>query len=103
MAKYVLLYSGSHPEGTEMEKVMKAWMAWYTELGSAVVDPGNPFAPVAKSITSDGTVSAVPVGAMPSGYLILQAESIDAAVGMAQRCPLPDGGEIKVYEINVFM
>ena len=102
MAKYVLLYVGgdSMPE-TEAETaaVMKAWEAWYTGLGSAVVDPGNPFSPGAKSIASNGTVSDGPVGAMVTGYTILQAESLDEAVGMAQGCPvLQSGAEISVFE-----
>ena len=45
MAKYLLLYGGgSMPETeAEMAAVTKAWTDWFTELGPAVVDPGNPF------------------------------------------------------------
>ena len=52
MAKFVLLYSGGSMPETEAEQAaaMQAWGAWYTGLGSAVVDPGNPFTPQAKSI-----------------------------------------------------
>ena len=79
--------------------VMKAWGAWYEGLGSAVVDPGNPFNPGAKSIASDGTVGNGPTVAMVSGYTIVQAESFDAAVRMAQSCPVLQGGsDISVYE-----
>ena len=53
MANFVFFYSGgSMPEESEMPAVLKAWEAWYGELGDAVVDPGNPFSPVAKSISS---------------------------------------------------
>src|SRR6266705_207945 len=64
MANFVLLYSGGSMPETEAEQaaVMQAWGAWYGALGSAVVDGGNPFTPVAKSIASDGTVSDGPVG-----------------------------------------
>jgi hypothetical protein len=101
MTKFVLLYAGGGMPETEAEtaKVMKAWEAWYTALGSAVVDPGYPFTPVAKSITSDGTVSDGPTGAMASGYTIIQAESFDKAVSMAQSCPVLQGGaDISVFE-----
>lgn len=101
MTKYVLLYTGGSMPETEEETaaVMKAWGEWYEGLGSAVVDPGNPFGPAAKSIASDGSVSNGPVGAMASGYTILQAESLDQAVGMAKNCPvLQGGGEISVFE-----
>ena len=80
MTKYVLLYSGgSMPESeAEQAQVMKAWEAWYTGLGNAVVDPGYPFTPVAKSVASDGAVSDGPKVGMASGYTIVQAESIDS-------------------------
>jgi len=101
MAKYVLIYTGgSMPETeAEMAAVLQAWGAWYGGLGSAIVDGGNPFSPQAKSITSAGAVNDGPVGTMATGYTILAADSLDAAVGMAQGCPiLQAGGQISVYE-----
>jgi len=101
MANFVLLYSGGSMPETEAERaaVMQAWGAWYGALGSALVDGGNPFTPVAKSIASDGTVSDGPVGTMASGYTIIKADSLDAAVEMARGCPvLQGGGQISVYE-----
>jgi len=101
MANFVLLYSGGGMPETEAEQaaVMQAWGAWYGRLGSAVVDGGNPFTPTAKSIASDGTVSDSPVGAIASGYSIIKADSLSAAVEMAKGCPiLQSGGQISVYE-----
>ncbi len=101
MTKYVLLYVGGGMPETEAETaaVMKAWEAWYTSLGDAVVDPGYPFTPAAKSIASDGTVSDGPAGPMATGYTIVQAESLDAAVRMGQSCPVLQGGaDISVFE-----
>ena len=101
MANFVLLYSGgSMPESeAEQAAAMQAWGAWYGGLGSAVVDGGNPFTPVAKSIASDGTVSDGPVGTMASGYSVIKADSLNAAVEMAKGCPvLQGGGQISVYE-----
>ena len=53
MAKYLLLYGGgSMPEtDAEMAAVTKAWTDWFTELGPAVVDPGNPFNADSKTIS----------------------------------------------------
>jgi hypothetical protein len=101
MANFVLLYSGgSMPESeAEQAAAMQAWGAWYGGLGSAVVDGGNPFTPVAKSIASDGTVSDGPVGTMASGYSVIKADSLNAAVEMAKGCPvLQSGGQISMYE-----
>jgi len=101
MTKFLLLYIGGGMPETEAETaaVMKAWEAWYTALGSAVVDPGNPFTPVAKKVASSGAVSDGPAGKMASGYTIVQAESLEKAVKMAQSCPVLQGGaEISVFE-----
>ncbi len=102
MANFVLLYSGGGMPESEAEQaaVMQAWMAWYGKLGDAVVDEGNPFTPVAKSISSDGRVSDGPVGTMATGYSIVKADSLNAAVDIAKGCPqLSSGGKISVYEI----
>jgi hypothetical protein len=101
MANFVLLYSGGSMPATEAEQaaVLQAWGAWYEKLGSAVVDGGNPFTPQAKSIASDGSVRDGPVGTMATGYTIIAADSLDAAVAMAKDCPvLQGGGQISVYE-----
>jgi len=88
------------PEGkAEQATAMQAWGAWYEGLGSAVVDGGNPFTPKAKRIARDGTVSDGPVGTIASGYSILKADSLGAAVEMAKSCPVLQGGaQISVYE-----
>ena len=101
MTKYLFLYIGGGMPETEAETaaVMKAWEAWYTALGSAVVDPGNTFTPVAKKVASSGAVSDGPADTMASGYTIVQAESLEKAVKMAQSCPVLQGGaEISVFE-----
>ena len=65
----------------------------------ALVDPGNPTSPVAKSIDSNGKVSDGPVGAMVTGYTIIKADSLDAAVTMARGCPvLKSNGQVTVFE-----
>ncbi len=101
MANFVLLYSGGSMPATEAESaaVIKAWTAWYTRLGGAVVDPGNPFTPLAKRIASNGGVSKHPARGMASGYTIIKADSLDAAVELARDCPVLQGGaRITVYE-----
>src|SRR6266496_5518648 len=100
MANFLLLYTGgSMPSPAEREQVMKAWEAWFGTLGSNLVDAGNPFTPQAKSISSNGKVSDGPVGTMASGYSIIKADSLDAAVETARRCPVLQGGaQITVFE-----
>jgi hypothetical protein len=100
MAKYLLLYRGGKMPETEAEQeaVMKAWDAWFHELGSAVVDGGNPFTPgAAKAISADGAVSDARSDA--SGYSVLEADSLDAATSLAKGCPVFQGGaSLDIYE-----
>jgi len=101
MTKYVLLYSGGGMPETEEEyaEVMKAWGAWYEKLGGAVADPGYPFSPVAKKISSNGVVGDGPAGTMATGYTILEAESFEEVVEMAKSCPVLSGGaDISIFE-----
>jgi hypothetical protein len=100
MAKYLLLYrGGSMPETEEAQAaVMKAWDAWFHELGSAVAEGGNPFTPGAsKAIAADGGVSDA--NSTASGYSIIEADSLDSATSLAKGCPVLQGGaSIDVYE-----
>jgi hypothetical protein len=101
MADFLLLYSGgSMPEDeAQTAAVMEAWNVWYGKLGEALVDGGNPYTPMAKSIDSDGMVSDGPMGPMATGYTIVKAGSLDEAVGLAKGCPvLQGGGQITVYK-----
>jgi hypothetical protein len=98
---YVILYSGGSMPETESEQkaALQAWQDWYSHIGNALVDAGNPFGSQARSITSDGMVMDDSDGCMPSGYSIIQADSIDTAVMLAQTCPiLKDSAKISVYE-----
>jgi hypothetical protein len=101
MKTYLLLYSGGGMPASEAEgkAVMQAWTDWFAGLGSALVDGGNPFSPAARSIAADGRVGDVPAVEMASGYSIIRADSLDAAVTVAKGCPVLLGGSsIRVFE-----
>jgi hypothetical protein len=101
MANYVLLYSGGKmPESpTEQAAVLKDWETWMGKIGSGLVDGGDPFTGKAKTIASDGKVSDGAMGSMASGYSIVKADSLEAAVALAKGCPVLKGGaKITVYE-----
>jgi len=99
MAKYLLAFTGgSMPEGAEAQaQVMKGWEAWFASIGAAVADPGNPSS-VSRTIAANGVVG--PQGpASLSGYTILSADSLDAAVALSRSCPVLAGGaSIEVIE-----
>ena len=100
MAKYLLAYHGGAMAETPaaQEASMQAWMGWFGSLGAAVVDGGSPSAR-AWTIQADGTVEGG--GANPvSGYSVLSADSMDAALVMTKGCPIiAAGGNIELVEL----
>lgn len=100
MPKYVFAYHGGKMPETpeEGQKVMAAWTAWYEKMGAAVVDGGNPVGP-SKTVTAKGVQANG--GANPiSGYTLVNAANMDAAIEMAKGCPMvADGsGNVEVAE-----
>jgi hypothetical protein len=81
----------------EQKKSMDAWMGWFGKLGKAVVDGGAPTKPgEIDSKSGAKAISANPV----TGYSIIKADNLDAAVVMARGCPsIADGGQVAVYEL----
>ena len=79
------------------DDAMAAWGAWFASLGDAVIDGGNPTGQsktvTAKSVANGG-------GAHPlSGYSLINAANIDAALEHAKGCPvLAVGGSVEVAE-----
>jgi hypothetical protein len=100
MPNYLLAFHGGGMAETDeaRQEVMAAWGRWYEELGQAIVDGGNPVGQ-AKTIASDGSV-ADGGGANPiTGYTIISADDIDAAVQITKGCPvLTSGGSVEVSE-----
>jgi hypothetical protein len=98
MAKYLLAYvGGDQPESEESgQAVMAAWTAWFTGMGEAVVDPGNPVGASA-AVAADGSVGEAAAGV--TGYSVIAADSLDAALEIARGCPhLAANGRVEVYE-----
>jgi hypothetical protein len=104
MKSYLLAYKGGAmaPTEEEQQRAMAAWGAWFGSLGDAVVDAGNPFGD-SRSVASDGAVANGGAAAL-SGYSILAADDIDAAVAQTKGCPiLAGGGSVEVYEVYPVM
>ncbi len=100
MAKYLLAFHGGDmPEDPAAQAAaLEAWGAWYTSIGAGVLDPGNPVA-FARSVAPDGSVTDGGGVDPVSGYTLIEAADIDAAVEIASRCPLlRGGGRVEVAE-----
>ncbi len=98
MANYLLIYhGGAMPSPDETAKVMQAWTEWFGVLGDKLVDGGNPVSQI-KTIASDGSVTDG-TSNPSTGYSVIKADSLDAAVALAKGCPVLAGGaSIEVAE-----
>jgi hypothetical protein len=102
MATFLFTYTGGMSPSTpeEGQKVMAAWTAWFQGIGAGVVDMGNPTGPT-RTVSPDGAVAD---SDGPTGYSIIRADSLDAAVAIAQGCPVRHGGgSVLVSEIQPLM
>ena len=99
MANYVFAYHGGGMPETPEEgaRVMAAWQAWMGGIAANLVDGGAPVGP-SKTVSAAGV--ADDGGPNPlSGYTIVKADSMDAALEMAAGCPIIEsGGSVEVAE-----
>jgi hypothetical protein len=93
MANFLLTYhGGGMPESPdENAQAMQAWTAWFGQLGEALVDGGNPTSK-SRAISPDGSV--MDATSAPTGYSIIRADSLDAAVEASKGCPVLAGGAV---------
>lgn len=105
MSKFLVLYratmsanemmASSTPE--QMKAGMDAWGAWMARVGPVLVDGGSPLGSgqhVEKGATAGSDMQV-------TGYSMLQADSMDAAVDMLRNHPhldTPGGASIEVLE-----
>jgi hypothetical protein len=103
MAKYLLTYYGGKMETDpkKADQTKAKWIKWFTDMGKAVVDGGNPTMP-GKTVSGSGVKSAD--GKAVMGYSIIQAADLDAAVAIAKSSPqIAAGGQIEVDQIMSVM
>jgi hypothetical protein len=100
MANYMFAYSGGNSLAADeaaRDAQMAKWGQWFEQLGSAIVDGGAPTG-TAKTVGTGGSVSDGGSRGL-TGYSIVRADSLDAAVELAKGCPvLETGGAVDVYE-----
>ena len=100
MTQYVFVYLGgnqpSNPE--EAQKHFTKYMEWLSSLGDSVISPTIPLKDTT-TVSPDGTINKGGRAGM-SGFTIIKAESMDAALSIAQACPfLEIGGSLEVSEL----
>lgn len=97
MARYVIAYRGgamqaSPEEGAAQREKFNDWLA---SLGDAVVNPGTPLG--SSRLVTQAGVSPAPADRL-IGFSIITADSMEAAVAIAERCPFLAMGAIEVGE-----
>ena len=91
MKKFLLL---AHGEMDRTPEFQQAHRAWWSSIQDHVVDSGNPLFN-GRNVSSDGTVSDLSADRSAAlGYSIVQAESLEGAVGLLAGCPM----DMWVYE-----
>ena len=100
MPQYFITYLGgdkpSSPE--EGEQHMSKYRVWLSSLGDSAVSPANPLKDT-NTVNSDGTVTTGSTTSM-SGFTIIQADSMQAALLIVKACPFLDvGGSLEVSEL----
>lgn len=100
MSRYIIVYlGGDQPSSAEEgQQHFARYMQWLASLGDAAVSPANPLKDTS-TVHPDGSVTAGGESSM-SGYTIIEAESMTAALSMAQTCPfLEIGGSLEVSQL----
>ena len=97
MPKFVLTFEDarqpSSPESSQQHMI--DYRNWLTGLGDRLVMPQLAFRQT-RVVTNQGVREAEKGGIM--GFLVIEAESMDEAVDVAQRCPFVDMGTMRVAE-----
>ena len=100
MTNFMIAYYGGNQPSSEEEGMaqMTKWKAWVEGLGDTIVNPGTPL-PISKIVTSSRVEDDKDPNSM-KGFAVVKAESIEAAVAIAQSDPfLENGGTIRVSQM----
>jgi hypothetical protein len=97
MPKYVIAYLGGKQMASPQDRAahMAKWKAWVDGLGNAMVNPGTPLGQ-GKLVSADGVSERGPNRL--TGFSIVLADNMDAALDIARKCPFLEIGTIEVAE-----
>ena len=96
MSKYVVAFRGQ-AGGVASADEDRAWGAWFGQLGQTITDRGNR---VGATRILPAAHRGDPGSAVLRGYVVIEADNLDAAAGLAAGCPgLTDGVDVEVAEV----
>ncbi|MFT5098893.1 MAG: hypothetical protein ACI9HY_001007 [Planctomycetaceae bacterium] len=100
MSQYIITYLGGNQPATpeEGKAHFAKYKEWLSSLGESAVSPANPLKNM-HTVSPDGSVASGGSSSM-SGYTIIEADSMESALGHAKACPFLDiGGSLEVSEL----
>ncbi|VDB00029.1 hypothetical protein S1OALGB6SA_1102 [Olavius algarvensis spirochete endosymbiont] len=102
MARFMFLYNGPIPDMSKMTEkdsrtMMEDWMAWMSNTGKALVDPGGPLGPCNSVVDNGASKTPLEIGT----YSIVEAPNMEAAKKFSENHPFlkRKTGE---YSIEIF-
>ena len=107
MKDYLLIIKGDLPEATspeEMQQALQAYMTWAGQLGDNYVGGQRLEKTGALLAPSGGIMTDGPFlesKEMISGYMMVKANSLEEAIGMAKTSPLLVHCNIEVRQIKI--
>lgn len=111
MSDYLFLFIGGNSSESnlspeEMQQHMQKWFDWIGALNEKGIHKGGvPLEEGGLIVTSDKTVTDGPFPEskeMVGGYIIIEAESIEAASEVAKDCPVLNfGGRVEVRQVAI--
>ena len=94
MKKFVFLYNSEPNQGAQ-DDAMDIWMKWFDSIKESVAEMGNPFMP-GMNVTSN-SATEIPAANNPiTGYTVINAADMEAAIAIAKTCPSKTG--LQLYE-----
>jgi len=97
MSSYVLAFRG-RPDRTPQSGEDEAWGVWFGRLGPAITDFGNR---VGTCRTLSARQDDGADGRVLTGYIVINADDLDAAVELASGCPgLAHDVSVEVAEVR---
>jgi hypothetical protein len=96
MPKYLIAYRGGQKSPQDGAAHRAKWKAWVAGLGDAMVNPGTPLGN-GKLVSRNGV--SEPAADRLTGFSIVMADSLAAALDMARGCPFLDIGTLEVAEV----
>ena len=93
------------PSPEEIQEESNLWMDWIGGIGAQgkLKHPGEALGFEGKTMHADGSITDGPyaeVKEIVGGFIIVSADNVDEAIGLAKGCPgLTNGGKVEVREV----